>query len=135
MRVFVLEDDPLRIQWFRERFIGHDLTLAESVSEALEKFTGGYTLACLDHDLGGQQMVDSEEENTGAEFVRLKGKEFGDHRGVVIVHSYNPVGAAQMVSMLEEVGADVVYAPFRGPTFTRELDEWVSDCEAMEEVG
>ena len=135
MHVFVLEDDPLRIQWFRERFIGHDLTIAESVSEALEKFTGTYDLACLDHDLGGQQMVDSEEENTGAAFLRLKAEAFADNRGFVIVHSYNPVGAAQMVAMLQDVWADVIAAPFLGPTFTRELDEWVSDCEAMEEAG
>lgn len=37
MRVFVLEDDPTRIRWFRETFFNHELTLVESCAQ-VEQF-------------------------------------------------------------------------------------------------
>lgn len=121
MKVFVLEDDPVRILWFRERFFNHDLTVATSVKEGVEAFKGPYDLVCLDHDLGGRQMVDSDEEETGATFVRRMLDKLV-RCDAVFVHSYNAFGAKRMGEMLGDAGAMVAVAPFRGPSFIALLD-------------
>lgn len=68
MRIFVLEDNAARIMWFERRFQGHDVTYADSCTQ-IDRFQPPYDLICLDHDLGGRQM--SEHEDNGEAFVKL----------------------------------------------------------------
>lgn len=39
MRIFILEDDMLRITQFRKAAVGHDVTIALDMADAIEKFT------------------------------------------------------------------------------------------------
>ena len=124
MKVFVLEDDPARVQWLRERLIDHDLTVIDSCAD-VKQFQPPYDLLLLDHDLGGRQMEDHED--CGETFAWLIREHVGD--ADVIVHSYNWPGAMAMLAALGKG----VYAPFRGPYFTRLLAE-AETGHALEEV-
>ena len=104
MRVFVLEDDPMRIAQFREAGIGHDLTIVTGLcgpDGAFARWSPPYDLVYLDHDLGGQQMVDSDEEETGAAFTRWL-PTAGVHQPLIMIHSFNPVGAQRMAQTLRD---------------------------------
>lgn len=117
-RVFILEDDPIRIEQFREAGLSQELTVAESVDEAKQVYIpGSYDLLLLDHDLGGQQMVESENPNTGAEFCKwvVEAEKGIENDPVVVVHSYNPQGAQTMRNTLYDDGWMVVINPF-GPS-------------------
>lgn len=115
-RVFVLEDDPFRIEQFRKACEGrHDLTLTDHLSGPRGAFTlyqPPYDLVYLDHDLGGRQMVDSDEEETGAAFVRWL-PPADEHQPVITIHSYNLPGATTMHRLLRDKGyTRVVLWPF-----------------------
>ena len=117
MKLFILEDDPQRIRLFREVMFSrsttpfHDATFAEKLEGdggAFELFEPPYDLICLDHDLGGRQMVDSDEEETGAAFVRWMTQAFSpeelSRETEIIIHSYNYEGAREMARLLREAG-------------------------------
>lgn len=126
MKVFILEDDPGRIRWFRERFIGHDVTFIESCTEA-DKFQPPYDLILLDHDLGGRQM--NEHEDCGLTFIKLiKNKLTAED--TLVVHSYNSVGATRMLKEIPHVLLKV-YAPYRGVMF----DTLMHNLEALEKMN
>lgn len=115
-RVFVLEDDPYRIGVFQDACLGrHDLTLTDRLAGPRGAFTlyqPPYDLIYLDHDLGGRQMVDSREEETGAAFVRWM-PPAGDHQPVITIHSYNLPGATNMHRLLRDKGyTKVLLWPF-----------------------
>jgi hypothetical protein len=77
-------------------------------------FNPPYDLILLDHDLGGRQM--EEHEDCGLTFVnRVRDKFTPDD--IIILHSYNPVGAANMAAVLRGVAGEVLVAPFGGATF------------------
>lgn len=109
MKVFILEDDPARMMWFRERLIAHELTHAESCTH-IDRFRPPYDVIFLDHDLGGRQMEAHEDD--GACFARLIGPMINPD-AKVIVHSYNADGAQRIRWILQYV----FVAPFRGEWF------------------
>ena len=115
MRVFVLEDDAQRIALFWRAAIGHDMTLAKDVDEACKKFDPPYDLICLDHDLGGEVYVSSEQRNTGAGFCRWLAERGIAPCGRVVIHSYNADGARAMGAIMRDAGWLTIWVPF-GPT-------------------
>lgn len=101
MRIFILEDNSNRIAKFKQELIGHTVDYAKSVEEGTSLvFSNQYDLLFLDHDLGGEEMVDSFSESTGyklAEWIAsfTKNKEIS-----CVVHSCNPAGADNIVRVL-----------------------------------
>lgn len=98
MRIFILEDDQARITWFKRRFIHDQVTFVESCSQ-ISEYMPPYDLICLDHDLGGRQM--SNHEDNGEEFAKLLCNPPEARSGTagplaVIVHSMNPDGAMRI---------------------------------------
>jgi len=102
MKVLVLDDDHSRLAAFRRKFIGHDVTCVETASGAIESlFTNRFDAVFLDHDLGGEIMVDSKE-GTGYE-VALWLQANPDYAPEqIFIHSFNPVGAANMGAILPQ---------------------------------
>ncbi len=102
LRFFVLEDHPYRVEAFKAVLHGHDVTYAIDVREGIDTFVPPYDVILLDHDLGGEELVNSEEPNTGYQFAkwlvehqsRLKGS------ACVIVHSWNGPGADDIAWLL-----------------------------------
>jgi hypothetical protein len=118
MRVFILEDDPTRMFWLHERLLGHEIVHAESCTQA-DRFQGPFDLVLLDHDLGGRQLEDHEDN--GEAFANLISDQIGAAH--VIIHSYNPAGAWRMARVfLNDAGIPVNVAPFRGVLFNKLLD-------------
>lgn len=136
MRIFILEDDPARIVAFEHVLIGHDVTICKwlmgmkynthrsSDDGAFVRFKPPYDLILLDHDLGGRQMVDSTEVETGYQFAKwlVNNHPTTDGKGpLVIIHSYNPDGARNMAHALRDGGyGKIDINPF-GPTVLKYL--------------
>ncbi len=129
MRIFVLEDDYTRIVKFRKRFVGHDVTFADSCAQYEEAFKPPYDLICLDHDLGGRQM--SDHEDNGEEFAKLITTPESlawfnaDPARIplaIIVHSFNPEGADRIAYTMRVLCPNVFKCPFGFKQFTTAID-------------
>lgn len=120
MRVFILEDDWRRMEFFLEALDGHEVDRAESVADAVAMYKPPYDLILLDHDLGGEQFVSSDHDNTGYQFAKHLAQNHTCGQSQVIVHSWNMGGARRMVEVLKRVGWTVEAEPF-GSTLLRVL--------------
>jgi CheY-like chemotaxis protein len=98
MNIFILEDDETRQDKFKRKYIGHDVTITDNVTEAKEFLSQSkHDLIFLDHDLGGETYVDSNNENTGyqlAKWIATQPKILSE--STIIIHSLNPVGVQNM---------------------------------------
>ena len=118
MKVFVLEDDPNRVEWMKKNFsskLEWDLTDQADEAVAILK-KEKYDLILLDHDLGGEQMVDRSVYNTGYT-VANKSHETKNKDTIVIVHSYNPAGAKNMMDVMKDNNVACHYFYFIGNEF------------------
>lgn len=116
MRILVLDDDLYRIKTFNKKFKEHEITCSTevlklvSIMERNEKFD----LICLDHDLGElvKEYLVPPTYWTGLDAVKkiieLKDK-YPRH---IIIHSWNPTGAIQMLDLLEKAGINCSACPF-----------------------
>lgn len=115
MKIFVLEDDVVRIAAFRTALAGADYVLCEDIDSALTAFNEPFDYVFLDHDLGGRAFVLESERNTGSEFVRQRGHLLKDAKYVVI-HSWNIEAAKHMRRALIKdfylADSQIVEAPF-----------------------
>ena len=108
--VLFLDDNPHRTK----KFVSHYLwakTVETSEDCIKELGINEYHVLFLDHDLGGEQFVDSGREDTGMEVVRWM-VENKPNVGDVIVHSHNTPAGIEMVAKLEDAGYSAVYIPF-----------------------
>lgn len=114
MRILFLDDDQHRINvfvdWCQQR--GHgDVRVVKTSAEAIEALThSDFDIIFLDHDLGGEQMVESGP-GTGQEVAQWLADRFNYliHTGIlpkVVVHSWNPEGGKRMFNTLTDVGFD-----------------------------
>jgi CheY-like chemotaxis protein len=115
--IFVLDDDHRRHRWFKKRFAGDDLDLAETPAEAKELLSKyAYDAIFLDHDLLPEHYEMKELEDyslTGYEVAHwlFENKEL-QRAATVIVHTRNADAAIRMVEILRESGRQVEYVPF-----------------------
>ena len=105
--IFVLEDNLSRIALFYQllhrKFPRMEITHTEFAEEAKKLILkkSYWDIVLLDHDLGGQSYVDSENENTGYQFLKFfKEKEI--KFGQLIYHTQNPAGGHNMLSIMPE---------------------------------
>ena len=98
LKILVVEDDPNRIERFKKELRVHKVRFATSSDQAIEILENeNFDLICLDHDLGGGAYEPSDE-NSG--YGVAKHMEANKIPGEVIIHSLNPVGAANINSAL-----------------------------------
>jgi CheY-like chemotaxis protein len=139
MKIFILEDDPNRIAALQRKLIGHSVIVAETaVMAILALDTEEFDLIFLDHDLGGDQMVDGSEKNTGSEVVRFMEKmyrEDGWSWPTTIIHSLNVYEARNMESALMKMGTVVHIIPFTNllplmdsPNFIMSSEPVLDEC-------
>jgi len=100
MRIFILEDDPARMKKFIRALVSNHIDHAET-AEAGKKLVqkNKYDLLLLDHDLGGEQMVDSAEENTGYQLAKFI-QHTQNRDTPCITHTCNPIGADNILCVL-----------------------------------
>jgi CheY-like chemotaxis protein len=100
MKILIVEDSQDRIAWFETALEKHELTISlDAATGKAAVASTKFDVIFLDHDLGGEQMVDSRNENTGYQVAKTITTSKNSDTPVVI-HSYNPVGAANMQSVL-----------------------------------
>lgn len=101
-KVFILEDNPNRIDVFKNYFKDFDLHITDNVQKAKEIWLREepFEFAFLDHDLDNRTFVDSTEENTGYQFAKfLTDKDYSNTD--IIIHSMNPAGALHMLNCFQ----------------------------------
>ena len=115
MKILFLDDDRGRIALAREAYngFGIQLSIAETAEQAIRmlKKYSPYDLVSLDHDLGGEAFVPSDERSghAVAKFIATMSKDKMPKQ--VVIHSYNPAGAQNMLAELIDI-VPVVKRPF-----------------------
>ena len=119
MRVLIVEDDERRMVYFDAWFANDNMDWAPTAEEGIEllKQNDDYDLVCLDHDLAATHYADLEHsattaEGTGRDVADYLAKAVTENKPFVIVHSWNPHGAAAMRDTLKAAGFWVIQRPF-----------------------
>jgi len=114
-KAFLLEDDQERVKWFIEEFekYNYEYDITDQVDVAIKMLAENkYKMVFLDHDLGGKQMVASEDPNTGFQ-VALTIPKTINKESTIIIHSRNPIGSKNIQNYLKESGCpNIGVAPF-----------------------
>ena len=116
IRVFLLDDDTRRHDWFAKRFEGDYLDVAEDVASALELLRANtYDAIFLDHDLLPEHYgaESDDDERTGyAIALWLASQPELQRASTIMVHTRNADGAIRMVEELRRAGRQAEYVPF-----------------------
>ena len=116
IRVFLLDDDERRHKWFRTRFKGDFLDIADNVTKAQEMLgAGSYDAIFLDHDLHPEHYhaESTDDERTGYAVASwLSSNPELQRASTILVHTRNADGAMRMVAELRKAGRSAEYVPF-----------------------
>ena len=116
IRVFLLEDDERRHQWFVKRFQGDVIDIADNVTEAKELLrTNTYDALFLDHDLEPEHYhsTTTDDERTGYAIATwLAANTELQRASTIFVHTRNADGAIRMVEELRRAGRTAEFVPF-----------------------
>jgi len=115
--VLLLDDDERRHRWFKRRFEGDELDIAESVAEAKDLLAKNtYDAIFLDHDLLPHHYESNDHgdmANTGYAIAEFLNEHANLQRAAtIIVHTRNADAAIPMVQKLRETGRNVEYCAF-----------------------
>jgi hypothetical protein len=116
IRIFLLEDDQRRCDWFAKRFKGDVLDVVCEIDEAKEMLeTRTYDSIFLDHDLQPEHYgaETHDDERTGYAIASfLAARPELQRAATIMVHSFNADGAMRMVEELRRAGRNADYVPF-----------------------
>lgn len=124
MKIFILEDNEYRMAKFRRELIGHEIDRAATVEEGTSLVVANkYDLMFLDHDLGGEEMVNSYDDNTGYKLAEFIASFTQNKTTPCVVHSCNPAGADNICRVLPHAGK----FPFTSLNIASAA-KWVEKC-------
>lgn len=115
--VFLLDDDRRRHRWFKKRFEGDEIIIAETVEEAKKCLSEeSFDAIFLDHDLLPHHYESNSHDdfdNTGFAIAKWlnENKEL-QRAATIIVHTRNADAAIPMVETLRKTGRSVEYCAF-----------------------
>lgn len=116
IRVFLLDDDMLRHEWFAKRFAGDQLDVAIEPQQAFALLSQNYYDAIfLDHDLLPEHYhsLERDDERTGyAVAAWLAARPEAQAGATIVVHTRNADGAMRMVEEMRLAGRRAEYVPF-----------------------
>lgn len=113
MRILILEDNPIRIEQFRKLFKYQNIIISKTVDNAKRWCKREvFDALWLDHDLNGRIWEDSNEENSGYQFVKWLVDNGLQKKSLNYIHSMNPIGANRMLNYLIDNGYDGIWIPF-----------------------
>jgi hypothetical protein len=116
IRVFLLEDDKRRHQWFLKRFAGDLLDIADNVPAAQELLSANaYDALFLDHDLQPEHYNSptTDDERTGYAIATwLAANPELQRASTIFVHTRNAEGAMRMIEKLRRAGRAAEFVPF-----------------------
>ena len=111
-RILFLDDAPDRAAVF---LAGHPSAICvQTVEQCIDLLEQPWDEVHLDHDLGGEVLVDDERPDCGMAVVRWLCEEPRPHlRGTrFVIHTHNPNAACMMVLHLQVMGYNVQSSPF-----------------------
>ena len=104
MTALVLEDDIERISKFRKCLFNFQTTYVDSAENCIYMLKNNkYDFIALDHDLGGQVFVPTDEKNTGSEVARWINNNYDNFinkESIIAVHSLNLPAAQNMLDLI-----------------------------------
>ena len=110
LNILFLDDDEERV--YRAKRLWPACTVVNTAKDCIAQLQRRtWVTVLLDHDLGGEQMVDSKREDCGMEVVRW----ICDNRPAiseVVIHSFNTPASVAMYERLKHAGYDVHRIPF-----------------------
>ena len=116
IRVFLLDDDEARHDWFTQRFAGDQLDIAVEPQRAVELLSNYfYDAIFLDHDLLPEHYKSSapDDERTGYAIAAwLASRPDVQPASTILVHTRNADGAMRMVEEMRRAGRRAEYVPF-----------------------
>ena len=116
IRVFLLDDDTRRHEWFARRFAGDYLDIAYDVERAQEFLSANiYDAIFLDHDLLPEHYHSdtTDDARTGYAIATwLATRPQLQRASTILVHTRNADGAIRMVEELRRAGRQAEYVPF-----------------------
>ena len=116
IRVFLLDDDTRRHEWFSKRFKGDVIDVADNVEAAQQYLSANsYDAIFLDHDLHPEHYhaQSHDDERTGyAIALWLAANPELQRASTILVHTRNADGAIRMVEELRKSGRSADYVPF-----------------------
>jgi CheY-like chemotaxis protein len=116
IRIFLLDDDVSRHDWFDARFAGDHLDIAVEPRRAIELLSQNfYDAIFLDHDLLPEHYKSSahDDERTGyAVAAWLAANPRMQPAATILVHTRNADGAMRMVEEMRRAGRQAEYVPF-----------------------
>ena len=116
IRVFLLDDDERRHRWFKSRFKGDAVDIANNVAEAEQLLSASsYDAIFLDHDLHPEHYNNdaTDDERTGYAIAAwLCAHPDLQRASTILVHTRNADGAMRMVGELRRAGRSADYVPF-----------------------
>ena len=125
MLIFILEDSHSRMIKFKRELIGHNIHHASTVDEGMSMISlNKYNVILLDHDLGGEELVDSQHANTGYQLAKFIASTRKNSSTPCIIHSCNPAGADNIQQILKHA----IKSPFPSLDIGA-IEEWVKTCQ------
>ena len=116
IRVFLLDDDVRRHDWFSERFKGDFVAITDNVEEARQLLSASsYDAIFLDHDLLPEHYnsTSKDDDRTGYAIAAwLAANPKLQPAATILVHTRNADGAMRMVEELRGAGRTAAYVPF-----------------------
>ncbi|MGB9181830.1 MAG: cyclic-phosphate processing receiver domain-containing protein [Pyrinomonadaceae bacterium] len=116
IRVFLLDDDTRRHEWFHKRFAGDFLDITDDVKIAQELLSEKfYDAIFLDHDLLPEHYNSktTDDERTGYAIATwLAARPEIQRASTILVHTRNADGAMRMVDEMRRAGRQAEYVPF-----------------------
>ena len=115
MKILFLDDDHSRcgaFHWANKDT--HDLTIVHTVDEAIRALQdGSWDIISLDHDLEPQhyENLEGKHDRSGMAVAEWIAENAPDIVGIII-HSWNPWGAANMARVLVDAGFSCVRREF-----------------------
>ncbi len=112
-RILFLDDDSERAAAFLAAY--PDAAWVQTAEQCLARLGEAWDEVHLDHDLGGERLVDHERDDCGMEVVRWLCLEPRPHLRAArfFVHTHNPNAACIMALRLQVAGFQVEVRPFR----------------------
>lgn len=110
--ILIVEDNNIRIEWFEKRLEGMKFVVCVTPQMALTVLKNhDFDIVFLDHDAVPVFIPDDHPDHKLLTFFRVAQllKRI-DYKGVVVIHSQNPVGAKRMQRELED--QEVYVLPF-----------------------
>lgn len=116
IRVFLLDDDERRHEWFALRFKGDFIDMAHNVEQAQQLLsTNAYDAIFLDHDLHPEHYnsISHDDTRTGFAIASWLASNPGlQGAATIMVHTRNADGAMRMVEKMRRAGRSAEYVPF-----------------------